>query len=645
MKLAYEKELIMRIPRYLLAALLLGTLLATLRGMTVSESSGINSPSGSHRPELEYLKAINSAAPPRDPQLLFLLMAQYSNANMQGEGAEFFSARLKEFGPRLTDTQKALYLSAIGLLRAQHASQVSLLHRIGYVKDTIAILEQAKQLSGGQIFVVNWIAGIVHTELPSFFHQRKAAQEELTWCVENIDKAPHAGWLREAYYHLGKLALADGERAKAQDYLRRSGYKDFNRPITLITPFSEEVASGHTFSPRRIAEIVPGRVYVLSGFEFTEYYFVVSDDRRELIGIDAGTRPDSAKAAFEALRAYAPGLPELTTIFITHSHWDHVGGHTYFRGLNPRLRFYARSNYHDEIARDLDAPGIFDKYFFGDRFSLDDVRSFKPDITIDRRTELKIGGTRIELIPVQGGETHDAMFIHLPNQGVLFVGDFIMPYLGAPFVEEGDLQGLLDAIGVVVEKHPEHLLHGHEPLTRNFASSSMLAQLKTDLVWLREQVLTATRRGDERGAIHQANLIPPGLLNDQPDVYQPYLILREHVIDRLYDQNVGYWQPDLQGLEHLTRADHAELLVDYLSVSERQLVKTVERLTADGKYELAASLLESSGDRFERSASVANAKRLVYLKLMEKHQNTDPFKFIIYSGKIGEQTPQMAATK
>jgi hypothetical protein len=71
----------------------------------------------------------------------------------------------------------------------------------------------------------------------------------------------------------------------------------------------------------------------------------------------------------------------------------------------------------------------------------------------------------------------------------------------------------------------------------------------------------------------------------------------------------------------------------------------VERLTADGKYELAASLLESSGDRFERSASVAKAKRLVYLKLMEKHQNTDPFKFIIYSGKIGEQTPQMAAAQ
>ena len=106
---------------------------------------------------------------------------------------------------------------------------------------------------------------------------------------------------------------------------------------------------------------MPGRIYALSGFEFTEYYFVVSDDRRQLIGIDAGTRADSAKVAYEALRAYAPSLPELTTVFITHSHWDHVGGHKYFRALNPRLRFYARSNYQEEIAREVDAPGNFGK--------------------------------------------------------------------------------------------------------------------------------------------------------------------------------------------------------------------------------------------------------------------------------------------
>jgi glyoxylase-like metal-dependent hydrolase (beta-lactamase superfamily II) len=630
----------------LLAVVALGAGFLAWAGTNRTVRGGANqNHSSSSRPELEYLKAVNRAAPPQDPQLLFLLMGEYANANQQAEGAEFLAARLNEFGPRLTDAQKSLYLSAVGLLQAQHASSVSLLHRIGYVKDTVAILDQAKQLSGGQIFVVNWISGVVRSQLPGFFHQKQAAQDDLTWCAANIAKAPHIGWLREVDFRLGKLALADGDQAKARDYLRQSGYKSFDMPVALITPFIEDPLSGHAFAARGIAEIVPGRVYALSGFEFTEYYFVVSEDRRQLIGIDAGTRADSAQTAYEALRAYASNLPELTTIFVTHSHWDHIGGQTYFRGLNPKPRFYARSNYQEEIAGEINAPESIGKHFFGERFNLEDVRSFKPDATIDRPTELKIGGTRIELIPVHGGETHDAMFIHLPDLGVLFVGDFIMPYLGAPFVVEGDFQGLLDAIDIVVQKNPRYMLHGHEPLTRNFSSPDMLAQLKTNLSWLRDQVLTAIRRGDTRTAIHHANLIPPGLLNGRPDALLPYLILREHVIDRLYHQNIGYWQADLEGLDHLGDSDRAEILVDYLGLSEKQLVRAVEKMAADGKYELAASLLEASAARFGRTESIAKAERLVYFKLMEKYQNTDPFKYILYSAKIGEQTPAMAASK
>ena len=253
----------------------------------------------SHLPDLEYLKAVNAVGPPQDPQLLFLLLGEYANANMQSEGAEFFSARLKEFEPRLTDIQRALYLSAIGLLRAQHAHAVPLLHRVGWVKETITILDRAQKLSGGQVFVVNWIGGTVRAQLPGRFNQRKAAEEESQWCVENVEKAPHPGWLREVYYQLARLTNASGDKTKSQEYLRLSGYTDLSKPIVLTTPFSEDLTSGHKFSPRRITEVIPGRIYALSGFEFTEYYFVVSKDGHELIGIDAGTRPDSAKNAYE----------------------------------------------------------------------------------------------------------------------------------------------------------------------------------------------------------------------------------------------------------------------------------------------------------------------------------------------------------
>src|SRR5215475_10175072 len=565
---------------------------------------GANNPSAKLRnPDLEYLKSINSVAPLQDPELMFILMTEFANSNLQEEGADFFSARLKDFEPKLTPIQKSLYLGIIGLLRAQHASSVPLLRRYGYVKDTIATLDQAKQLSDGQVFVVNWIAGVVHAELPGIFGQQKAAQQELTWCVEHADKAPHPAWLREVYFHLGKLALNDGDKAKAQDYLRRSGYTGFNHPITLATPFSEDKASGHAFAPRRISEIVPGRVYALSGFEFTEYYFVVSNDRHQLISIDAGTRPDFAKSAYDALQAYAPGLPPLTTVLVTHAHWDHVGGHSYFRSLNPRPKFYGRENFEQELQKQTNGPGVFAKQFFGDRFSAEDFLSYRPDTMIDKTTNLNIGETKFELIPARGGETHDAMLVYLPEEKVMFMGDVIMPYLGAPFDEDGDLQGLFDAINVVVSKNPQHLLHGHEPLTRVFSSPQILSHLKTDLAWLQDEVLKAIRRGDERAAIHEANLIPPDLLANQPDSHQPFYILREHVIDRIYDQNVGYWEANLQGLAHPSRTDRAELLVNYLGLSERQIISAADRLAADGRYEMAADLVESAESKFPGSDS------------------------------------------
>lgn len=45
-----------------------------------------------HSPELEYLKSVNSVAPPKDPELMFILMSEFANSNLQDEGAEFFAS-------------------------------------------------------------------------------------------------------------------------------------------------------------------------------------------------------------------------------------------------------------------------------------------------------------------------------------------------------------------------------------------------------------------------------------------------------------------------------------------------------------------------------------------------------------------------
>jgi glyoxylase-like metal-dependent hydrolase (beta-lactamase superfamily II) len=380
---------------------------------------------------------------------------------------------------------------------------------------------------------------------------------------------------------------------------------------------------------------------VLSGFEFTEFYFVVSADRRELIAIDAGTRADSARAALEALRERVPDLPPLTTVLVTHAHWDHVGGQRFFRSLGPSVRFIGSANYADELRHDAMADPATLTHFFGQDFRLADVLDYKPDQSIDRPTELRIGGTRFSLLPTRGGETDDGLLIHLPEHGVLFAGDILMPYFGAPFIEEGSIDGMLDAIAQVKALAPRQLLHGHEPLTRLFASTAMLDDLGVQLTWLRDEVRRMIAAGMPRAAIQHANLVPPSLEQSSSAVHLAYLVMRENMINRLFDREVGYWQSGLQGLDALTDAERGSALIDDLGVSDTALARAGERMVADGRHELAATLLGWGLARQPDSAALAGAYRLANLKLMEKYQAFSPFKFIVYGTRIEQPTAQV----
>ena len=618
-------------------------LISTFAG-SASVSANSRAPAAAVSPELAYLEQVNQWRPPSDPQLLFILMGQFANAGREVEGIAYFEKVLNRFDAELTDNQRAQYLVAIASLRASHANEVSLPRRIGWVRDTVALLDKAKSLSGGEMFIARWMSGVVRAQLPGFFGERDAALADLLWCVQHVDRAPHAAWLREVYAQLAAVYRQRGAAAEAQRYQALSGFTAGKRPANFTTPFAEDISGGHTFSPRVIREVIPGTVYVLSGFEFTEYYFIVSADRRELIAIDAGTRSDSARAAYEALRARTPALPPLTTVFVTHAHWDHVGGYRYFRSLDPAPRFYGRGNYQTELARDSMANPAMVQRFFGSKFQLDDVLDYRPDVTVDRPTELVIGGTRFSLLPTRGGETNDAMLVHMPEQGVLFVGDIVMPYLGAPFAAEGSVDGLLEAIEQLHALKPLHLLHGHEPLTRVFSSTAMLDDLRIQLTWLRDEVLRAMKAGAERGAIQQANLIPPTLPRSTSEVHLAYLLIRENMINRVFEQNSGYWKNGLHGLDALTDADRGAALVDYLGVSDKQIAVAAERMIHDGKHELAAAILGWSHARSPDSAPLNDSRRLAYLKLMEKYQEFNPFKFIVYGGEIDQTVAQINAS-
>ena len=75
--------------------------------------------------------------------------------------------------------------------------------------------------------------------------------------------------------------------------------------------------------------------------------------------------------------------------------------------------------------------------------------------------------------------------------------------------------------------------------------------------------------------------------------------------------------------------------------SDTQLASAAGRMVAHGKHELAAAVLRWAQPRFANSARLVAVRKLVYLRLMEKYQEFNPFKFILYSGEIDEFTPQI----
>lgn len=249
---------------------------------------------------------------------------------------------------------------------------------------------------------------------------------------------------------------------------------------------------------------------------------------------------------------------------------------------------------------------------------------------------MEIGKSQFELIPIKGGETEDGLFIHMPKEKILFVGDFIMPYVGAPMVEEGNIPGLFEAIDIVVERNPQYLLHGHEPLTRIWNSPEVFADLKIALSWLNQEISNSIRNGLSRAAIHHQNLIPP-FNSQKSDLLMSYLVSRENFINRVYDQKIGYWQPGLRGVDQLNENELGLLLTHYFGLSDTDIAEGIEKMLQAGDFELAAKGVGWSLTQYPSSQILKTQKKAVFLKLKEKYQEYSPFKFILYSGAINHR--------
>ena len=209
---------------------------------------------------------------------------------------------------------------------------------------------------------------------------------------------------------------------------------------------------------------------------WTNSYLIRTDDGRIVMNTGMGFEGPLHRRAFDAVD------PSPTrAVLLTQGHYDHVGGVDVLRDADSDV--VAQANFtiwRDDNERLESFRSRNSAFAFMDAIlaAMEYARSVgvgavpqarpEPDIVVDDRMELSIGGRELVLIATPGGETFDSMVVWLPDCRTLCSGNLFGPLFGhVPNLvtirgdRYRDALTYIRSLDVVRELAPERLITGH----------------------------------------------------------------------------------------------------------------------------------------------------------------------------------------
>lgn len=594
-------------------------------------------PTGSNDPDVVALeKAV--AWPERTIGSVVSLANIYMAKGLPANGLAYFEARVD------AEPEDGILLAYEGLFRAQTALQQPLLSRVDWVERAIETLDDAVARDEN---LPRFLRAVTLARLPERFDVAEESIAELEALLRDEDsfifsdevtEQTRQALIRQGWQAMALAAETAGRGDLAREAWTLASARARSPNDALIgSNYSVDAEIGFRFARPNVEETRPG-LYVARGFDFGDIAFVQTDDG--LVAIDAGTDAINATEALQAVRDAGAEGP-VHTVLLTHAHWDHIGG---LDGLTePGTEVIAQSRFANEL-RIVNEAGIDYAWFFGGQAVREERYGPLYDVTPDRlvtQTETLVrGGVTFVLHPLPGGETEDALLIELPDEGIIFVGDSFMPYLGAPFVGEGSADGLLDTIELLESLDPSLLIHGHPPLT-DLYTADVLSPLAEGLRHAYGQTMRGIIDGKSIATIVREDPMPD-LLREHPEAVLPYFVMRPHFMQRLHRARTGYWQPDGDGLVLHTEDEWAEAMDLLADGDEKRWVDVATGLVTRGDHELAWRVATRALLRHPDNPTLEALRVRALGGLRLKNQQFNPFKFIVFSELANRPTAQLA---
>lgn len=397
------------------------------------------------------------------------------------------------------------------------------------------------------------------------------------------------------------------------------------------------------------------KVLVAIGYDLANTILIRTSSGNVIV--DAMSSPSRAAAARRALEAKAPG--PVRALIYTHSHLDHVGGASAWVDGNTEIlagapftqTFVSRygtlqrseraraARQHGHLLEDHDLPCSS----IGKRldFTGDIGEGARlPTREISGTETLTIGDTRMVLISAPG-ETDDQIYVHLPDEEILLVGDNYYAAFPNLYTIRGTLgrkaEPWMASLDLIRRLAPKTLVPSHTlPVLGQAEILKRVTSYRDAIAWIRAAVVRGANAGASLDEVVAAAALPPHLAR------LPWLAPLYGEVEwsarAFYGQAIGWFDGRASQLYPLSEQERfTEDLA--LMGGEEAVLKRLDELIKAGKDRYVLDLLDrlqavSGGDRSAMQASLmkklaartensnARAYLLVRARELQGHQSS-----------------------
>lgn len=280
----------------------------------------------------------------------------------------------------------------------------------------------------------------------------------------------------------------------------------------------------------RVEKIAEG-VWVAISYDLANTVLIQTDKGNVIV--DTGMSPERAKEMRAALEKVVPSAPTAAIIY-THSHIDHIGGATVWADENTQIwgtsqlpaHILKQYGYYREIET-LRGGRQFGRHVkndvmpcsgLGARVDIDAALEngvLLPTNTFNDEQVLTIGGVTT-VLRAAPGETHDALFVWLPDTRTIVAGDNFYWSFPNLYTLRGTSPRPVDewikSIDAMRALNPEHLVPNHtQPVHGSEKIADTLTEYRDAIQWVRDDTVRRANRGESLDMISESVVLPERL--------------------------------------------------------------------------------------------------------------------------------------